>query len=78
MGYDLNDHDRLRDDSVVALELGREDVTGDGCERDRYRGHPLAGLSTLDRLELGDPNDAEKHRYKSIAADSERMDRLLA
>ena len=78
LGYeDLNDHDRLRDDSVVALALGREDVTGDGRKRERDRGHPLAGSSTLNRLELGDPNEAEKDRYKRIVADPEPIDRLL-
>ena len=79
LGYeDVNDHDRLRDDSVVALALGREDVTGEGRKRERDRGHPLAGSSTLNRLELGKPNDdAKGYRYKKILADPERIDRLL-
>ena len=78
LGYeDVNDHDRLRDDSVVALALGRGDVTGDGRKRARDRGHPLAGSSTLNRLELGEPGAAEDHRYKRIVADPDRIDRLL-
>ena len=79
LGYeDLNDHDRLRDDSVVALALGREDVTGEMRKRDRDRGHPLAASSTLNRLELGKPDsDAKEYRYKKIVADPERIDRLL-
>ena len=63
---------------MVALALGREDVTGEGRKRERDRGHPLAGSSTLNRLELGKPNDdAKGYRYKKILADPERIDRLL-
>ena len=53
IGYeDLNDHDRLRDDSALALASGCTDVTGEQRVRERDRGHALAGSSTLNRLEL--------------------------
>ena len=40
LGYeDLNDHDVLRDDSL--LTLGKEDITGALRSRSRDLGHPL-------------------------------------
>ena len=45
MGYeDLNDHDVLRADSVLALLVGKHDLTGEQRERLRDRGNPLAGF----------------------------------
>ena len=78
LGYeDLNDHNRLRDDSVVALAVGREDLSGSGRVRERDRGHAMAGASTLNRLELSVPGEAGEDRYKRVVADFEGMDRLL-
>jgi len=54
LGYeDINDHERLRLDPLFAASCGRSDVLGEErhCESDR--GKPLAGKSTLNRLELG-------------------------
>ncbi|MFB3079429.1 MAG: IS1380 family transposase [Lysobacterales bacterium] len=78
LGYeDLNDHDVLRADSVLALLVGKRDLTGEDRERERDRGYPLAGSSTLNRLELSDPELAGRDRYKKIAADPAAMDRVL-
>ena len=78
LGYeDLCDHDRLRDDSLLALAVGRDDVTGESRARERDRGHPLAGSSTLNRLELGTPEQARQDRYKRIVADTQQLDALL-
>jgi len=78
LGYeDLNDHDALRSDSVLALLVGKRDLTGEGRDRERDRGYPLAGSSTLNRLELGTPEAAASDRYKKIAADPAALDRLL-
>ena len=75
LGYeDLNDHDVLRDDSALALALGKRDITGAKRSRSRDLGHPLAGSSTLNRLELGDGATAAEHRYKRIVADSAAID----
>ena len=52
-------------------------MTGQGRVRERDRGHPLAGSSTLNRLELGTPEQAEEDRYKRIVADPKRLDALL-
>jgi hypothetical protein len=51
-GYeDLNDHDTLRDDPLLALASGKRDLVGTERVRRRDRGHALAGKSTLNRLE---------------------------
>ena len=74
MGHeDLNDHDEIRRDSVLALACGRDHRTGQKRARARDREHPLAGSSTLSRLEPGTPGSAESHRYKKIMADPEKL-----
>ena len=78
MGFeDLSDHDQVRRDSVLALACGRDDLTGQKRARARDREYPLAGSSTLNRLELGTSGSAENHRYKKIVADPARLDALL-
>ena len=79
LGYeDLNDHDRLRSDPLLALAAGKADPSGLKRARARDRGHALAGSSTLNRLELGEPKAHEKRwRYSKIVADGEALDRLL-
>src|SRR5262249_5629302 len=53
LGYeDLNDHDQLRADPLLATLVGKHDVTGEERVDPRDRGKPLAGKSTLNRLEL--------------------------
>jgi len=78
LGYeDLNDHDALRQDPLLALLSDVADPTGQDrrCEQDK--GCALAGKSTLNRLELT-PLDADAtSRYKKIVADPEGMDALL-
>ena len=78
LGYeDINDHDELRTDSLLALLVGKADLTGAGRARVRDRGYSLAGSSTLNRLELGTPAQAAEHRYQRIVADPGGLDRLL-
>ena len=78
LGYeDLNDHDVLRKDSVLALLVGKQDLTGEARVREQDRGNPLAGSSTLNRLELSTPMGAAGHRYKKVAADGDALDHLL-
>ena len=60
LGYeDLVDHDDLRHDPVMAVLAGKLAARREGCA-------PLAGKSTLNRLELGGP---EPTRYARISAD---------
>jgi hypothetical protein len=78
LGYeDLNDHDQLRYDPLLAVVAGRKDPTGQDRLDPRDRGAPLAGKSTLNRLELTPPGATEKSRYKKIAARHERIDRFF-
>ena len=55
LGYeDLNDHDTLRRDPLVAAAVGKADPTGENRVRPADRGAALAGKSTLNRLDVGD------------------------
>jgi len=78
LGYeDLNDHDDLRHDPLLALLSEVADVSGKTRKRARDKGCALAGKSTLNRLELT-PFDADhSSRYKKIVAQPEAMDNLL-
>jgi hypothetical protein len=78
LGYeDLNDHDQLRRDPLLALLVGKGDPTGQGRLRARDRGKPLAGKSTLNRLELTPVRADAGSRYKKITADMKGMERLF-
>jgi len=67
LGYeDLNDHDDLRHDPLLAVLVGKEDPTGNTRVRERDRGKALAGKSTLNRLELTPVRASRKSRYKKI------------
>ena len=53
LGYeDLNDHDELRHDPLLAVLIGKDDPTGMDRQLARDRGKACAGKSTLNRLEL--------------------------
>lgn len=78
LGYeDLNDHDVLRQDPLLALLCEQPDVSGAGRRCARDRGSALAGKSTLNRLELTPEQASEASRYKKIVARPEAMDALL-
>ena len=69
LGYeDLNDHDQLRADPLLAVLVGKEDPTGQDRVDPGDRGKPLAGKSTLNRLELTPVGADAGHRYKKIVA----------
>ena len=77
LGYeDVNDHDELRRDPLLATLVGKLDPTGQSRRREGDRGNPLAGKSTVNRLELADPEKAAGHRYHKIVCDSEAVDRF--
>jgi hypothetical protein len=70
LGYeDLNDHDQLRCDPLLASLCGKDDPLGQDRLRDQDKGKALAGKSTLNRLELT-PAQATpaQARYKRIVA----------
>ena len=66
LGYeDLIDHDTLRHDPLLALLVGKADPTGADRVRRRDRGKPLAGKSTLNRLELTPAGADAQSRYQA-------------
>ena len=78
LGYeDLNDHEQLRQDPLLALLAEKADPTGQSRARKRDRGKALAGKSTLNRLELTKAVVEAKERYKKIVMDQGAVDRLL-
>jgi hypothetical protein len=67
LGYeDLNDHDALRHDPLVAVLAESADLAAPG-----------AGKSTLNRLELTGATVAAQARYKKITVDHDAVDRLF-
>jgi hypothetical protein len=75
LGYeDLNDHDELRNDPLLAVLVGKDDPTGKNRVRNRDKGKPLAGKSTLNRLELTPVRASKKSRYKKITVDRHTVD----
>jgi Transposase DDE domain group 1 len=78
LGYeDLNDHDELRADPLLALLAGKADLEGAGRRQQRDRGKPGAGKSTLNRLELTPKEANATARYKKIVMREEAVDDLL-
>jgi len=68
LGYeDLNDHEELRKDPLLAVLVEKSDLAGE----------VLAGKSTLNRLELTPATATAKTRYKKIVADHAAVDRLF-
>jgi hypothetical protein len=67
LGYeDLNDHEELRKDPLLAVLAGKRGLS-----------QPLAGKSTLNRLELTPAGPAEAERYHKIGYSAEAIDELL-
>ena len=78
LGYeDLNDHEQLRHDPLLALMAGRRDITGQDRADERSKGVPLAGKSTLNRLELPPAGAGEHSRYKKIVASVAKLQETL-
>src|ERR687894_209967 len=78
LGYeDLNDHDDLRRDPLLATVVGKDDPTGQTRHRRRVRGKALAGKSTLNRLELTPVGADRDSRYKKITCRTRDVERLL-
>jgi hypothetical protein len=68
LGYeDLNDHDELRHDPMMAVLAGKLEAGRKDCAA-------VAGKSTLNRLELSRP---EPTRYHKISYDGPAIERLL-
>ncbi len=67
LGYeDLNDHEQLRQDPLLGVLAGKRDL-----------GEPLAGKSTLNRLELTPLGSPAAERYNKISYSAAALDELL-
>jgi hypothetical protein len=78
LGYeDLNDHDDLRHDSLLAVLVGKTDPGGEDRLQKRDRGKALAGKSTLNRLELTPVGANADSRYKKIVAHQRPIEDLF-
>ena len=78
LGYeDLNDHDDLRRDPLLATVVGKGDPTGKTRHRRRDRGKALAGKSTLNRLELTPVGADKDSRYKKVVCRTHDVERLF-
>jgi hypothetical protein len=67
LGYeDVNDHEELRHDPLLALLAGKRDLTA-----------PLAGKSTLNRMELAPADSPLTERYHRVTYSAEALDALL-
>lgn len=78
LGYeDLNDHDEIRADPLLATLVGKMDPTGQDRRELRDSGKALAGKSTLNRLELTPENATRAERYKKIKHDPEKIENFL-
>jgi hypothetical protein len=74
---DLNDHDTLRHDPLLAAVVGKSDPLGRDRLRAADRGKALAGKSTLNRLELTAAHAGAGERYKKIVAHKRLIEDLL-
>jgi len=79
LGYeDLNDHDLLRGDPLLALLCGKKDLEGRQRRNERDQGKALAGKSTLNRLETAGSLLSGRPRYKKIVAEMEKLEVYFA
>jgi Transposase DDE domain group 1 len=78
LGYeDLNDHDQLRSDPLLAVLAECADPTGSERRRQQDKGCALAGKSTLNRLELSPADATANSRYKKIVYDEHAFENLF-
>jgi len=63
LGYeDINDHERLRLDPLLATACEKLDPLGQDRKRSDFRGAALAAPSTLNRLELSNNRETQGHK----------------
>jgi hypothetical protein len=75
LGYeDLNDHERLRLDPLLAAACEKRDPLGQDRFNPAHRGVALAGASTLNRLELSNNKNTRGHK---LSHDPSRIEAVL-
>lgn len=77
-GYeDLNDHAWLQQDAMLALAVGKEDLTGSERRREADRGKALASPATLNRLENTPASLEDARPDQRIVHHPERFETLF-
>jgi len=77
-GYeDLNDHDALRYDQLLAVAVGKADPSGADRKQRRDRGRALAGHATLNRIETAPPVLDEARKDLKILHDPAAVERFF-
>ncbi len=75
LGYeDLNDHEELRTDPLMAVLVGKEDPLGRDRRAEADRGKACAGKSTLNRLEL---SSVTQDKYRKTPVDEAAVEAFL-
>ena len=75
LGYeDVNDHEELRADPLMAVLVGREDPLGRDRRSEADRGKACAGKSTLNRLEL---SSVTQDKYRKTPVDEAAVEAFL-
>ena len=78
LGYeDLNDHDQLRTDPMLAVAVEKADPLGENRRQAGDRGKALAGKCTLNRFELTGAEVDAQERYKKIVMDGNKIDHWM-
>lgn len=78
LGYeDLNDHNDLLRDPLLAMAVGKEDVQGRNRRRDADKGKSLASASTLNRMELTSAEADGNERYKKVVYHQKEIEALF-
>lgn len=78
LGYeDLNDHDHISKDIALAAAVGVAEPDGRARVKEQDRDRPLAGKSTLNRLELSAPNSTSSCTEKKISANTDKLEKLF-
>lgn len=76
LGYeDLDDHDELSKDPLLAILVGKKDPTG--ASRLRSRGQALASSSTLGRVERTKKDATSSSRYDKVVVDFDAVEQVF-
>lgn len=74
LGYeDLNDHDLLSRDPLLATVIGKRDPQGEQRRCDKDRGLGAASASTLGRIERTKPDANQETRYEKVVCDFDKL-----
>lgn len=76
LGYeDLDDHNELSKDPLLATIVGKDDPSGQ--QRRQFKGQPLASSSTLGRLERTKADATSDSRYDKVVVNFDAMETVF-